>query len=445
MGIFFGRKITVLTLFYQTNIDVPNSIPTHLRANRNTDYIDYKSVVPTFIVDICKYLKIPVRQVNKKQWKGETAYYHIEIAWIDQAMIYQNIFYWIDHDVLDKIKDRNSNLRLLLWFPNEGFSLAMPRFIDIIDFCIKDLNIPPEKVYFVFGDVNIKRNYKKWKNRLGLSDINVYGFDSFETSYCKECNMLEKQGRADTFLTESGRIAHLGKNRDKRFIFKNANPREHRLYFAAELHSRNLLKKSYYSWLNRYFVPSADNFENTLERMCNDTSRAKILTQSIKEFLDGSPYIIDFDGESINEDMNQRLLIPEHFTNSYFSFVTETTFENNGNEHVLFLTEKIYQPIVQYHPFVVAACPGTLAFMRSHGYHTFPELFNETYDDIECVKTRSAMILDNIETVSNMPIEHLNEIYYDKSFQQKLTDNRNKFFSDKGKSKWLEAIKWLDR
>jgi len=434
----------MLTLFYQTDINVPNSIPTELRVKDNIGYIDYKSVVPTFIVDICKYLKIPIRRVNKKQWRGEPAYYHIEIAWIDHAMIYRNIFYWIDEDVLDKIKDKDSNLRILLWFPNEGFSLAMPRFIEIIDFCIKDLNIPPEKVYFVFGDINIKRNYKKWKKQLGLSDIHVYGFDSFETSYCKECNILEKQGQGNIFLTNTDRTSHLGKNRPKRFIFKNANPREHRLYFAAELHSRNLLEKSYYSWLNRYFVPSTDNFEGILERMCNDKSRTQVLTHSIKQFLKGSPYIIDFDGNSINEDMNQRSLIPEHFTNSYFSFVTETTFENSGSEQVLFLTEKIYQPIVQYHPFIVAACPGTLAYMRHHGYQTFPELFDETYDDIDCVKTRASVILDNIERVSNMPVEQLNEIYYDKNFQQKLVVNKNKFFSNKGKDKWVKAIKWLD-
>jgi hypothetical protein len=431
----------MLTLFYQTDIGIPNSIPTELRFKGNTDY---KSVVPTFIVDICKYLKIPINQVNKKQWQGESAYYHVEIAWIDYAMIYRNIFYWIDYDVLEQIKDKNSKLKLLLWFPNEGFSLSMPRFIDIIDFCIKDMDIPAEKVYFVFGDINIQKNYKKWKKKLGLSDINVYGFDSFEASFCKECDMLKKIGYSNTFLDEKIRTDNLNKVRPKRFIFKNANPREHRLYFAAELASRNLLDKSYYSWLNRYFVPSTENFENILERFCNDSSRNQDLKSAIKTFIKGSPYIIDFNADTINEKMNQRLMIPKHFANSYFTFVTETTYENSNSENVLFLTEKIYQPIVQYHPFIVAACPGTLSFMKSNGYQTFPELFDETYDEVECVKERSSIILDNIEKVSNMPVEQLNEIYYDKSFQQKLIENKNNFFSMKGKNKWKQAIKWLD-
>ena len=432
----------MLTLFYQTDIDIPNSIPSDLRFKENTDH---KSVVPTFIADICKYLKIPFRQVTKQQWNGESAYYHVEIAWIDHAMIYRNIFYWIDSDVLKYIKDKSSNLKLLLWFPSEGFSLAMPRFIEIIDFCIKDLGIPEEKVYFVFGDLNIQQNYKRWKKKLGLVNINVYGFDSFESSFCKECGALKQIGYSNTFLNENDRIKNLNKNRSKRFIFKNANPREHRLYFAAELADRNLLEKAYYSWLNRYFVPTVENFNDILNRFSIDIGRNKDLKRAIDAFLQGSPYIIDFDANTINDQLNQRLMIPRHFTDSYFTFVTETTFENQNKENVLFLTEKIYQPIVQYHPFVVAACPGTLAYMRSTGYKTFPELFDETYDEIECVKNRSNLILKNIEKISNMSYEQLNEIYYDKSFQKKLIDNKDRFFTNKGKDKWLRAIKWLDR
>jgi hypothetical protein len=431
----------MITLFYQTEIGIPNSIPPHLRSVETTEY---KSVKPTFIAEICNYLKIPFRQVDKKTWNGESAYYHVEIEWIDQAMIYRNIFEWIDDDILKIIKDRHSQLKLLLWFPNEGFSLSMPRFIEVIDFCLKDLDIPPSKVYFVFGDVNIEQNYKKWQNKMTLLPINVYGFDSFETTYHNECRILEKLGFADTFLREKQRVQNLNRIRNQKFIFRNANPREHRLYFASELKNKNLLEKSYFSWLNRYYTPDTSMNRWIIERYCEDSSRYQTIDRSMKDFLAGSPYVVDYNANDIGNELNQRVLIPDHFLDSYFTFVTETTFANDHDENVLFLTEKIYQPILQYHPFIVAACPGMLEYMRKYGYQTFPELFDESYDQEQDLKRRTKMILDNIEHVCNMSIDDLHQIYYSDHFQQKLVHNKKLFVEGKGKIKWEEAIKWLD-
>jgi hypothetical protein len=432
----------MITLFYQSGFEIPNSVPVHLRSS---DTVEYKSVKPRFITEICNYLSIPYRQVTRNIWQGETAYYHIELEWIDQSLIYRNVFEWIDADILSLLKDEKNNLRLLLWFPNEGFSLCMPRFIEIIDFCLKDLNIPDDKVYFVFGDVNIKQNFQKYQKKLGLRDIHIYGFDSFETTYHNECRMLESMGHKDMFPREQDRLINLNKIRKKKFIFRNANPREHRLYFAAELRSRNLLEKSYYSWLNRYHKPKEKIYEWTIKKYNLDTVDQLELKKHMREFVDGSPYIIDHDAVNIGDGLNQRFLQPKMFADSYFTFVTETTFDNLEGENVLFLTEKIYQPILQYHPFIVAACPGMLTYMRKYGYETFPELFDESYDLEQDLKKRTRLILDNIQRVCSMSTEQLHAIYYADDFQKKLVHNKTLFVEGKGRSKWEEAIRWLDR
>ena len=438
MVIIFIRKIKMLTLYYQTSIEIPNSIPYHLR---NSEIKSFSSVKPYFITEICRYLKIPYTEVTKQTWKGEPAYYHIEIDWIDPAMIYQNIFSWIDKDVLETIKDLETNLKLLLWFPNEGFSLSMPRFIDIIDFCLKDLKIPAEKVYFVFGDINIKKNYSIWQKKLDLEKINVFGFDSFESTYHNECRMISNSNYVNSFITNDQYNNSLKKSREKRFIFKNANPREHRLFFAAELLKKDLLKDSYFSWLNRYYSPSASI--NIVKKFLLSENDIKHTFLKMEEFLNSAPYILDFNSAEINDWLNQRLLIPEHFLNSYFTFVTETTFEDCNEENVLFVTEKVYQPIIQYNPFIVAAGVGFLEHMRSYGYNTFPEIFNESYDSEPNLKLRTKMIIDNIENVCKLPYEQLNEIYYDTSFQNKLIHNRQLFLKQRGSKKWEEAIRWL--
>ena len=428
----------MITLYYQSEIGIPNSIPYHLRNKETTNFI---SVKPYFITEICKYLTIPYNEVDKHSWQGETAYYHVEIDWIDPAMIYQNIFAWIDLDVLEIIKNPECDLRLLLWFPNEGFSLSMPRFIDIIDFCIKDLNIPANKVYFVFGDINIKQNYKLWESRSSLLPINVYGFDCFESLYHNECRMIKNSEYENSFITVEDYKSYLNTNRTMRFVFKNANPRDHRLFFASELLRKNLLKHSYFSWINRYHTPSPRI--DIVHRFNLNVDDSEDIFLKMQEFLDGAPYILDFDHRSIEEWLNQRLLIPEHYLNSYFTFVTETTFDDCLEENVLFVTEKVYQPIVQYHPFIVAAGVGFLEHMRNSGYETFPELFDESYDQEKDLKLRTRLILDNIKRLCNMPVEELNEIYYSDNFQNKLVKNRNLFLKNRGRSKWEQAIKWL--
>jgi len=432
----------MITLFYQSGFEIPNSVPVHLRSK---NIAEYKSVKPRFITEICNYLNIQYRQVDRNTWHGETAYYHIELEWIDQAMIYRNVFACIDNDILSLIRDSESNLRILLWFPNEGFSLSMPRFIEIIDFCIKDLNIPEAKVYFVFGDINIESNFQRYREKLSLSKINVFGFDSFETSYHNECRMLESAGNKNMFPRDQDILSNLNKTRSKKFIFRNANPREHRLYFASALKYRNLLNQAFFSWLNRYYVPDKKNFNWVIKKYHSNLNDQLELKKHMQEFIDGSPYIIDHDSENIGDGLNQRFLQPQMFADSYFTFVTETTFDNLEGENVLFLTEKIYQPILQYHPFIVAACPGTLAYMRKYGYETFPELFDESYDLEQDLKKRTLMILDNIQRVCQMSTEQLHSIYYAEDFQKKLMHNKKLFVEGKGRSKWEEAIQWLDR
>lgn len=47
-----------------------------------------------------------------------------------------------------------------------------------------------------------------------------------------------------------------------------------------------------------------------------------------------------------------------------------------------FFTEKSYKPAACRHPFIMASTQGNLAYLRSQGFESFPELFDESYDDI---------------------------------------------------------------
>ena len=432
----------MITLYYQNGIIggkwFPNSVPYHLRNRPAYKQNLFKGVKPKFITEMCDYLNLPYKQVSAEDYQGELAYYHIEIDWIDQAFVYQNVFEYIDEQPLNLLKDINSNLRLLLWFPNEGFSLDMPRFMDLIDFCCKDLGIPSKKVYLVFGDRNIKDNFEKQKSKHGWRRINVYGMSSFETTYNFEIDIMSNLGH--NLITEKEFNNNWNKPKAKTFIFKNANPRPQRLYFAAELHHRDLLRHSYFSWLNRYFVPNPHQNDQAIENYVDFPKRKKKLHKSLINFLKGAPYIIDYDANEINLELNQRILINEQYNNSYFSFVTETTYEDASFEDVLFITEKLYQPIVNYHPFIVASQINTLEYLKDCGYATFPELFDESYDKEINIRKRTQIILNNIENWCKNP--NL-DVYFSNTVKDKLIHNRNLFFERKGTDEWSKVFEWL--
>jgi hypothetical protein len=434
----------MITLYYQSGVVgekwIPNGVPKELRTREAYKYNQFKSVKPKFITEVCDYLDIPVQRTTPKDYVGQPAFYHIEIDWIDHAFVYRNVFEHIDEEPLNLIRDLDSKLKLLLWFPNEGFSLTMPRFMEIIDFCVKDLAIPAHKVFLVFGDINIQKNFAAWRKRKGYSEINVYGMDSFEATYNMEITQMDdKPLDVDTFLNYDA-------PKSKRFIFKNANPRHQRVFFAAEFYKRDLLRHSYYSWLNRYFEPHVDRFHTdamyeSIDKYCLDEEHHKSLEQPLNMFLQDAPYIIDYDGTEIEQGYNQRALINHHYLDSDFSFVTETTYEPVNVEDVLFITEKIYQPIVNFHPFLVASQVNTLHFLRHYGYETFPELFDEEYDKITDIRQRSDLLLRNVQDIVDGNKDHILGSQY---IKDKCVHNRNVFFEHKGKQKWVNVMTWLE-
>lgn len=434
----------MITLYYQSGMSggkwIPNSVPLHLRTREAVKKNLFQSVKPKFITEMCEYLDIEYNIVTPETYNGQLAYYHIEIDWIDQAFVYRNVFEHIDDQPLKLIKDPKSSLRLLLWFPNEGFSLSMPRFMDLIDFCCKDMEIPEHKVYFVFGDRNITENFKKYKKKKGYLNFNVYGMSSFESTYNLEIDKMVADG--NLLLVQKDLEDNWNKPRKKTFIFKNANPRPQRLYFAAELYKKDLLKNSYYSWINRYFIPDADKSRYHLEQYVDKPDRLNQLHSSLIEFLKGAPYILDYDNTTINDRFNQRVLINEQYTDSYFSFVTETTYEDASFEDVLFITEKLYQPIVNYHPFVVASQINTLEYLKDCGYATFPELFDESYDKEVDIRKRTQIILRNIEEWCKNPKL---DVYFSNTVKDKLIHNRNLFFERKGRDEWIDVFDWLTK
>jgi hypothetical protein len=62
---------------------------------------------------------------------------------------------------------------------------------------------------------------------------------------------------------------------------------------------------------------------------------------------------------------------------SWFSVVAES--EMSGRP--VRITEKPFKPLVNFHPLLVLGNPGALRMIRALGFETFPEMFDESWDD----------------------------------------------------------------
>ena len=110
--------------------------------------------------------------------------------------------------------------------------------------------------------------------------------------------------------------------------------------------------------------------------------------------------------------------------------VLETLFDDPRQQ----LTEKILRPIACGQPFILASTAGSLEYLRSYGFKTFDDIWNEQYDSVVDAEERLVSIVDLMRHISTWDLETKTK----KMAQaQAIADyNKKLFFSDE----WQEGI-----
>lgn len=109
--------------------------------------------------------------------------------------------------------------------------------------------------------------------------------------------------------------------------------------------------------------------------------------------------------------------------NSAIHLVAETLF----NTEKIYLTEKVFKPMVMCQPFIVFAAPGSLEYLRDYGFKTFAQFWPEDYDSIVDPNERMSFILNLIDSLAAMPNAQFEELYLD--ILPVLEHNRQHFYS----------------
>jgi hypothetical protein len=94
------------------------------------------------------------------------------------------------------------------------------------------------------------------------------------------------------------------------------------------------------------------------------------------------------------------------YRHSWFSVVTETEMDRD----ILRITEKVLKPALNFHPFVVFGNAGALQLVRSYGFQTFPEIFDESYDDEEDPARRFDLVYDQVSRLARLEEAQLDRL-----------------------------------
>jgi hypothetical protein len=105
------------------------------------------------------------------------------------------------------------------------------------------------------------------------------------------------------------------------------------------------------------------------------------------------PIILDQEKHSIKR--NDRWLNPEIYHDAYINVVTEA-FPDKETD--CFITEKTFKPMLQLQPFMIQGNRHTLKRLREYGFHTFPELWDESYDELETWQERTDAMLKQLHS-----------------------------------------------
>ena len=243
---------------------------------------------------------------------------------------------------------------------------------------------------------------------------------------------INGQGNNPNFPLDDDYIDKLKKyKKPYYFLSYNNFSKKHRLYFLQESIKRNFFDKgiisfrdpenqihpklAYRSIIGRADDRFIDDLSGLLDFNFIEKEISKILPLELDPVENSDPdsddvAISDFGVYHLKRRRSfrrDRYVHPPHITDSYFNVVCESKF---SKDNILFVTEKTYKAVL-LQPFIILGSPFTLKKIRSYGFETFPELFDESYDSIVSRSERIQFIIKEIERVCNLNKDELHDIY----------------------------------
>ena len=301
---------------------------------------------------------------------------------------------WIDF--LESV-DWNKNYVVLErtiegYFPNDSMELLHEE--------IRKHKYPANKIIFLSGDHCIEENYNDWKLRSKFKDdisINVIGIVGL---FIGVMNWIKNYENYREILLKNILITN---ERDKLFLFLNNNMWPYREKFFKIIKTMGGLDVSIYSAIKYgIYLDDEEHFKSG-----GDWNDQKVI-------LGRGPV------------SQTEYHLNKHYENTYFeTFCNCDIDERDGR---VFLCEKNVKPLLHGQPFISLSNSGVLKVLRDMGFETYPELFDESYDNEVDIKERFNMVVTEIERYIDMWNKNKSEvhqIFSQDSILEKRKHNQN--------------------
>jgi hypothetical protein len=349
-----------------------------------------------------------VKEFKKGNSNFITLNLHHVVNIINQLSLLNRMSEVLNKELVNVINDDVA--KLIIDFSYEG--LVREDWFYSIHRMIKKTKLNTSNIYFISNDNKLGENYDTWINRHNVPKINIIELNR----YLEEAKPWIRD--IDKFPIEDFKGDRI---REKKFTCLNGAFRTHRARIVSELFRSGLDKDGYISYIGNYG-----------ERLPIESDLLPELdTDTIKYFIDNLvprlPIVVDLEKDvELIEPYIGSSYVHEMYTNSYFNIITETSYNFDktiiGNN--VYLTEKTYRPMFGMQPFILVSNPGCLNQLRNMGFETFPEFFDESYDEIENPWHRMDAILVQIKEICSLSYEEIHDRYY--SIFWKLEANRNR-------------------
>jgi hypothetical protein len=171
------------------------------------------------------------------------------------------------------------------------------------------------------------------------------------------------------------------RERSHSFSCLNRNPSFHRLILYTKIKQRGLLDRFIYSFYDRCpyrgHPITARQYRGLADVVGQET--AELCLQNLRDFP------VSWAGENLGQ--NDHTIDHPAYQDAWCNIVTETSGV------ISFTSEKIWKPIAAGQLFLIAGAPGTLAWLRELGFHTF----DDHYDLKINLASRFDLMVDVVE------------------------------------------------
>ena len=299
---------------------------------------------------------------------------------------------YIPEDVRQRFRD--SSAILLLNNSHEAYHDSIEF---IYRYLVMGLDIPPQQIRLLTESASIMGEVNKVATVFDREHIQIEWIRIFEYNVRQSVN-IENYKKLDT-LTQM--------RYDKKFLNLNRRWRHHRPILVGMLELNDLIDKGFVSFCKNVDGQTWDGVYGYMQgstQLCDPDLYASFLEnrQRIEDipdmFLDTPELYIN----QVQVDNN----LDYHYEHTYFSIVNETNYFKDLGEG-LFLSEKVFKPILRCHPFIIVSRPHSLNKLKELGYKSFSPYIDESYDNELDDYKRLHMIVEETKRLCNLNEDEL--------------------------------------